>query len=431
VRLAFCAEHPGRNNWLKLRRNSACPPWRCVIAMVFTEHHDFLARPKEQGIRAIVGAELTMEDSAILPVFVENRAGYQNLCRLLTRAHLRSEKGKASVRWDELPEFAEGLIALTGAEDGPLIRTLGSGRARCPHRAARDLQRSLHHSRATRRGEDTAPYLEGRHHLNQSRNISRSAHPSEIIDYLIAHLRSRPPLVEIQRHHIRGEERWNNALIQLAEQFHLPLLATNGVLYATDVQRPILDVFTCIRHHTHLDAAGKLLERNSERHLKSAEQMHELFRDLPEAVDNTCVSRTGFNSRWRTSATNFPSSRFRRAHDGFVLARAGFCRRASSLWRSPAKVRAQLENELALIQKLKVSGYFLIVWDIVQFCAEQNIMAQGRGSAANSTVCFLSRHHEVDPLRFNTLFERFLSEGERIPGRTSTSICRAATGASA
>src|SRR6202000_127911 len=93
--------------------------------------------------------------------------------------------------------------------------------------------------------------------------------------------------IEIQRHRIRGEERLNNARIDLAQHFRLPLLATNGVLYASEVERPVLDVFTCIRNHTHLDAAGKLLEQNAERYLKSAAQMCELFRDLPEAIRNT------------------------------------------------------------------------------------------------------------------------------------------------
>jgi error-prone DNA polymerase len=188
----------------------------------------FFGRAREAGIRAIVGAELTMEDKTVLPVLVESRRGYQNLCRLLTQAHLRSEKGKASVRWNELPELAEGLVALTGDEEGPLVAAL-SQRKDPVHSIEKLLQ------------------IFGKDHL----------------------------YIEIQRHRLRGEERLARALKEVGEQFRLPLLATNGVLYATESHRPVLDVFTCARNHTHLDAAGKLLAQNSERYLKSASQMRE------------------------------------------------------------------------------------------------------------------------------------------------------------
>ncbi|MGN6554972.1 MAG: DNA polymerase III subunit alpha [Verrucomicrobiota bacterium] len=322
-------------------------------------------KANEAGIKAIVGAELAMDDQTVLPVLVESRGGYQNLCQLLTRAHLRSEKGKAQVRWAELPEFAEGLIALTGDEEGPL-----------------------------------------RNHLNQ-----------QTVTKLLGIFGSNRLFVELQRHRLRGEERVNRGLIELAGQFRLPLLATNGVLYASELERSSLDVFTCIRNHTHLDAAGKLLAQNSERHLKTAAQMTELFRDCPEAIENTVRLAERLEFTLEKLGYEFPAYAVPAGDTMDSVLReqafAGARNRYRHLGEVPEKVRGQIETELALIQKLKVAGYFLIVWDIVQFCREQNIMAQGRGSAANSTVCFCLGITAVDPLRFNTLFERFLTEGRK------------------
>ncbi|HLX72020.1 MAG TPA: PHP domain-containing protein, partial [Verrucomicrobiae bacterium] len=314
----------------------------------------FFSHACEAGVRPIVGAELTMENQTVLPVLVQSRIGYENLCQLLTRAHLRNEKGKCSVRWDELAEFSQGLVAL----------------AELPH--------------ASRIKQLLAAF--GPHNL----------------------------FIEIQRHRIRGEEWANKARIDLAQQFRLPLLATNGALYAVEEHRPILDVFTCIRNHTHLDAAGKLLEQNAERYLKSAAQMCELFRDIPEAIRNTVRLAERLDFTLENLGYEFPSYPVPTGQpmDFFLReqALAGALKRYGEV---PAKVRKQLDDELALIEKLKVAGYFLIVWDIVKFCHENDIMAQGRGSAANSTVCFCLGITAVDPLKFHTLFERFLTEGRK------------------
>ncbi len=312
----------------------------------------FYARAREMGIRPIVGVELTMEDGTILPVLVERRKGYQNLCQLLTRAHLRSEKGKSRVNWAELPEFTEGTVALAA-------------------------------------------------HEVAARKAIAAFGPGNIF-------------IELQRHCLRGGEKNVRALVALAESLHLPLLATNGVCYATPVDRALVDVFTCLRHHTHLDAAGQLLEQNSERHLKGATQMRELFRDLPDAVSNTVRLAEQLEFTLENLGYEFPSYPLPPEHtmDSFLRERA-FDGARHRYGEIPAKVRGQLETELALIGKLGIAGYFLIVWDIVQFCRAQDIMAQGRGSAANSTVCFCLGITAVDPIRFNTLFERFLTEGRQ------------------
>src|SRR6185436_3886215 len=161
------------------------------------------------------------------------------------------------------------------------------------------------------------------------------------------------------------------------------------VLYASESERPILDALTCIREHTHLDAAGKLLSQNSERFLKPGVQMRELFRDCPEAVDETARLAERLDFSLEKLGYEFPNYPVPPGHtmDSFLRQRA-FDGARQRYGNVPEKVRGQLEGELSLIAKLKVAGYFLIVWDMVEFCREQNIMAQGRGSAANSTVCF-------------------------------------------
>jgi error-prone DNA polymerase len=377
----------------------------------------FFGAAKERGIRPIVGTEFTMEDETILPVLVENRVGYQNLCRLLTRAHLRSEKGKAQVRWGELPAFANGLVALTGAEDGPLMRAIVGGKktrpltpALSPQGARENLiQRGIKYrgTRTAQTPRDTFPLPlggegqgEGVNHVLQT--LKRIFGPANVF-------------IEIQRHYHRGEEQVNKALIELAAQHHLPLLATNGVLYAEPNGRRIIDVFTCIRNHTHLDAAGLLLEQNSERYLKSPEQMRELFRDLPEAIENTTRLARRLEFSLENLGYEFPRFPVGPGETMDDVLRQKTFEGAQKRYRKgvPEKVRKQLENELALIRKLGVAGYFLIVWDIVEFCREQNIIAQGRGSAANSSVCFCLGITAVDPLKFHTLFERFLSEGRK------------------
>ena len=322
----------------------------------------FFAAAHQSGIRPIIGSELTMEDGTVLTVLVETRTGYQNLCRLLTRAHLRAAKNQSAVRWAELPEFAQGLVALSGDEEGPLVQAINS--------------------------------------------------PTQVLEKLLGIFGPQHLFVEIQRHHLRNQHSAVKALPELAAQYKLPLLATNGVLYAKPIGRQVLDVFTCIRHHTHLDAAGHLLAQNSERHLKNAEAMRKLFHDLPEAVDNTLRLAERLQFSLENLGYQFPTYPVPSGDtmDSFLRQQtfAGARHRYGEL---TPKVVAQLDHELAVIQKLGFAGYFLIVWDIVNFCRDNKIMVQGRGSAANSAVCYSLGITAVDPVGSNLLFERFLSEG--------------------
>src|SRR5205809_2499943 len=318
----------------------------------------FSVTAREGNVRATIGCELSMEDGTILPVLVANRTGYQNLCQLLTQAHLRSEKGKCAIQWNELPQFAEGLVALLGS--------------------------------------------------------AYATQPEDRAQFFIHTLGRENVFVEIQRHFLRGEKRINQQLVDLAAHYRLPILATNGVQHARPRGREVLDVFTCIREHTHLDAAGKLLTRNSERHLKGDVDMRELFRDLREAIENTSRLAERLTFSLENIGYEFPDFSVPAGHTMNSFLRTMVLFGAQQRYEAiTKKVRRQLEEELALITRLGFAGYFLIVWDIVNFCRENNIMVQGRGSAANSAVCFCLGITPVDPVSSHLVFERFLNESRK------------------
>src|SRR5438552_17674439 len=217
--------------------------------------------------------------------------------------------------------------------------------------------------------------------------------------------------VELQRHFDSKEEARNQAAVGIARSLGLPLVATNGVCYAAGQRREILDVFTSIRNHRRLDTAGRLLARNSERYLKSPEEMTRLFADLPEAIASTreLSSRLAFTlndlgyefPRYPTPPGVTPMQFLRKLTEEGARGRYG---------PDDERARRQIERELALIEKLDLAGYFLIVWDIVRYCRGQTVLVQGRGSAANSAVCYSLGITAVDPVGMELLFERFLSE---------------------
>jgi error-prone DNA polymerase len=318
---------------------------------------------KKAGIQAHIGAEVTSTTGIRYPLLAETREGYQNLCRLLTRMQLRAPKGKGTITEDELAPHVRGLICLTGGECGPLTRAI------------------------------------------------RDKDGSEALARLTGIFGHRNVYVELQRHYDREEEAINRQAVALAETFHLPLLATNGVHYAVPGQREVLDVFTCIRNHRTLETAGQLLSKNSERHLKTPLQMTRLFHDFPQAIANTCELSSRLQFTLKDLGYEFPRYP---VDDNETM--ASFLRKRTDegarnrFLPYDEKSRQQIERELVLIEKLHLEGYFLIVWDIVQFCLKNKILIQGRGSAANSAVCYALGITAVDPVKMGLLFERFLSE---------------------
>jgi error-prone DNA polymerase len=355
---------------------------------VYGSPHFHMAAQKI-GLKAYIGAEISCKPFPIvdgawpaenppstvdhffrLPLLVSSRLGYQNLCRLITKTKLRTKKGEGRARADELQEHAAGLICLTGGHDGPLAVALAQGGMAAARRA---------------------------------------------VDRLIAIFGPRNVYVELQRHFHREQEARNRAAIAIARSYHLPLLATNGVCYASPNDRELCDVFTAIRNHRTLATAGRLLARNSERHLKSEHDMRQLFADLPEAIPHTAELASRLEFALNDLGYEFPKYPVPPGETMMSFLRdrtwEGFHTRYGHA-ASDLKIRArrQIERELRLIAKLDLAGYFLIVWDLVCFSRENKILVQGRGSAANSAVCYSLGITAVDPVGMDLLFERFLSE---------------------
>ena len=341
------------------------------------------------GVAAHIGAEIAVADfgrrleqavwlpaqrtaePARLPLLCASRTGYQNLCQLITAFKLREPgKSEGAATFAELEQFAEGLVCLTGGDEGPLAAALMEG--------------------------------------------EEAAH--RIVDRLIGIYGPQNVYVELQRHHDREQEWRNQAALRIARSFHLPVLATNGVRYARARDREILDIFTAIRHHTPLDQAGRLLAPNSQRFLRSPREMARLFQHIPDAVANTLELSARLAFRLNDLGYQFPQYPVPPGEtmDSYLaqLVAQGVIHRYAPK-RDPALLRraqAQVEHELQLIAKLGFAGYFLIVWDIVQFAQRNGILIQGRGSAANSAVCYALEITAVDPVGMELLFERFLSE---------------------
>ena len=324
-----------------------------AIALVDTDNVSgaprFYMAAKKLGIRPHIGAEITAAVGGRYTLLVENRTGYQNLCRLISSMKLRSEKGKAAATEAEFRQYAAGLICLA---DG-----------------------------------------------------------SQPVETLLDIYGAGNVYAEMQRHLLREEEIRNERVKDLARKWKLPLIASNGVCYACPHSRELMDVLTCTRHKTTVDDAGRLLERNCERYLKTARAMERLFSNTPGAMGAAAELSERLQFTLRDLGYEFPRYPVPAGETMDSLLRAqtlaGALRRYGP---SHEKAYWQIERELSLIEKLKLSGYFLIVWDIVQYCRDKGILVQGRGSAANSAVCYSLGITAVDAVGMDLLFERFLSE---------------------
>ena len=358
----------------------------------------FYAAAKKIGLRAHVGAEVTSTEGFRYPLLVANRKGYQNLCHLITRMKMRAPKGEGAVTEADLAEHAEGLICLTGGEEGIFgVRDLGFG-ARGLQQGAEN-QRSEFENQKLKPTENPTPKTEHRNRNTESR-----------IKTLIETFGRGNIYVELQRHFDRNEEARNQLAMRVARKFNLPLLATNGANHAIPAEREVADVFAALRHYRMLETAGCLLTRNAERHLKPAAEMTRLFADVPEAVENTLELSSRLDFTLRDLGYEFPRYPVSEGETQMSFLRRRAAEGALHRYGSGnERAEKQIERELALIEHLHLEGYFLIVWDIVRYCREQGILVQGRGSAANSAVCYSLGITAVDPVGMELLFERFLS----------------------
>jgi error-prone DNA polymerase len=350
----------------------------------------FHTMAKKSGVKAHIGAEIAVSSignkitpPAWLPhqcpdepprivLLCASQNGYQNLCQLITRFKMReTKKTEGAATLEDLEEFSAGLICLTGGDEGPIAAAL------------------------TRGGQDEA---------------------SKLIERLAAIYGHGSLYLELQRHQQRDEECRNQSLLRLASSLRLPVIASNGVRYATEKDRELLDVFTTIRNQTSLDQAGRLLTPNASRSLRSAREMCALFRDIPEAVANTRIVSERLDFTLNDLGYQFPHYPVPDGEtmDSFLEKRVeeGVRKRYGSGAKRSLfdKARGQVRHELKLIAKLGFAGYFLIVWDLILYCQRLGILVQGRGSAANSAVCYALEITAVDPVGMELLFERFLNE---------------------
>ena len=318
----------------------------------------------EVGIHLIIGSQVTIADGSTLILLVRDHDGYRNLCRLITRGRLRSPKGSSSVLWEEVFEHQRGLVALLGGDEGPLSESASE-----------------------------APF-----------DRLREAFGEHLYGLAVRHRRD----VDVS-----SEKR----LRAFAQKYDFPVVAGMEVLFHHRERRDLQDVLTAIREGVPVHTAGRLLKPNSEYALRTPVAFRELYADDPLAVDRTLrvaesCQFTLSEIRYRYPAERLPDGRNASEH----LEALTF---SGARWRFggevPEDVGRQLRKELDLIAELDYGGYFLTMYEIVQFCRRNEILCQGRGSAANSTVCYCLGITAVDPVRMGLLFERFLSRDRAEP----------------
>ncbi|HEU4995044.1 MAG TPA: DNA polymerase III subunit alpha [Gemmatimonadaceae bacterium] len=377
-------------------------------ALALTDHDElggavrFAQAGAELGIGAIIGAEVTVasnggmgegngngrgKDSRATPstrpflnpipipqyhhivLLAETREGYGNLSTLITLARMGSARGTPCVDLDTIALHAKGLFALTGCPRGwvPSLAAAGDVHVAC---------------------EAAATLL-------------------DIFDRRVA--------IECWDHGLPEERETSRHLIAVAKALNVPWVVTNDVHYATARDRTVHDVLACLKHEKALDEMGTRLRPNGEWYLKSAAQMRRRWQHAPDGIRNTLAVAERCQFRMEQLSPTLPAFPLPPGVSADEYLERLVAQGADERWgtaRGDIHER-QLQHELGLIRKLGLAGFFLIVWDIVRFARRRGILCQGRGSAANSAVCFCLGITSVDPIKLNLLFERFLSEDRK------------------
>jgi error-prone DNA polymerase len=343
-------------------------------ALALTDHDGlysavrFWRAARERGIKPIIGAEITLAAGDHLTLLAENQGGYAHLCRVISAAQLAGEKGHPEFTLERVAERVAGLLCFSGCRKGAVASAL----------LAKD--------------EDQARQVAGR--------LLEIFGPDHF-------------WIELQQHGLPTDTRLMSDLLDLAHWLGVNVVASNNVHYAERGGRQLHDVLTCIRHHTTLpEALGSgILHPNAERFLKSPQEMAALFAALPQALKETWRIAERCQLLLDFSAQRLPDFPVPPGHtaDSYLrsLCAAGLRRKFGP---AAAEALSQLEHELGIITRTGLAGFFLVVWDIVQFARKRGIRCQGRGSAAGSVVAYVLDISKVDPLRHNLLFERFLTE---------------------
>ena len=334
-----------------------------VRAHVFAREHDATAK----GLRVLTGARLVFQDATPdILAYPRDRSAYGRLCRLLTRGNLRAQKGQCHLFFKDLAEFREGLQLIVMDD-----------------------------------GKDQSAFLEKIFRLEKISGFAKEHIWLAAALTYDTHVRER-----LARR------------IDLSHTSGLPLIAVNDVHMHAPERRPLADVVTCIREHvTIMEAGASILSANAERHLKEPQEMVRLFAEAPQAVGETIAFMKGITFSLGELRYDYPEE----LREGFSSEQDALIHYTyeGAKFRYPGgvpdKVASSLQYELKLIGELNYAAYFLTVHDIVRFARSRNILCQGRGSAANSSVCFCLGITEVDPSKHDLLFERFISAERREP----------------
>jgi len=322
-------------------------------------------KAQELGLHLIIGSQITVDDGSIILLLAENRIGYANLCRLSTAGRLRSEKGESIVGWEEIYRHSSGLVALWGGDQSLVVGEIE------PESIAFNLHEAF---------SDRLYCMVTRHW---------------------------------GEHEVAQEAR----LRERAKRYGLPFVAATEVLYHTSARRQVQDVLTAIRYTLPLTSCGNKLKPNAEHGLRSPSAFAKLFADDPAAISRTLeiAERCTFSLteiRYRYPSEYLPDGTTSAEWLRHVTFQGAKERYPGGI---PANVARQLEKELDIIEALDYPGYFLTMWELVRFCREKGILCQGRGSAANSAVCYCLGVTAIDPVRMDLLFERFISKERAEP----------------
>ncbi|MBC7385144.1 MAG: error-prone DNA polymerase [Cryobacterium sp.] len=313
-------------------------------------------------VKLIVGSELTLSDHPPIALIARDRGAYAVLCQTITKLHAGKEKGKGSLTLDQLMAALEGDPRSSGLVAIPNHR---------PTTAYGPLKDFF--------GEKL--YL-------------------PICQYLDGMDRER-----------------TEEAVETARQYDLPLVAHNDVHYHVPSRKMLQDCLACIREGVTLKTAGKKIFKNNERYLKSPLQVRALFKDLPLAIRSTLDIAESCTFNLSELAYTYPVELVPEGHTAQSYLEEMVLKGAHRIYRGiiSEKVDGQIRKEFELVKKMNYAGYFLTIFDIVEFSRSRNIICQGRGSAANSVICYCLGITAIDPVRMNLLVERFISEGRSEP----------------
>jgi error-prone DNA polymerase len=343
-----------------------------LSALALTDHDGlygtvkFFQSARYYGIKALLGTEMTLEGGAHLLLLAHDRTGYSSLCRMVSLSQLAHVKGRAALPPTVLEANTDGLTALSACKKGAIAAAMLKGRPDEARRAAEHYR-----------------------DLFGPNNF----------------------YIEIQQTLCPEDRSLTRDLLKLARSLDLPVAATNNVHYARREEHRLQDVLVAIRHRATLETSQHLRRPNSEYHLKSHDEMTRLFREIPEAITNTTRIAESCNVQLDLSGYRFPDFPVPGDEEADTFLEK-LCREKIRVkYPDPeGEPTERLEDELRLIRQLGLAGYFLTVWDIMEFARRRDIPAQGRGSAASSIVTYLLGVTRVDPVRHQLFAGRFLND---------------------